>query len=76
MSVAEGRDRREKGVQDWVDRSKDGAAIAVHHQRVGHGRDDAGCGVRRDLEKSLIKRGCPHEVDDVSGLHDVPGSHV
>ena len=52
LCIAELNDLSRKGVQNRVNGSRDGAAVAIRQQEVGDGSDDADGGLGPDAGKS------------------------
>ena len=65
-----------QGAQNWIDGRKDGAAVAVGHDGLGDGRNDADGRLGSDLLKSLIDRSKPRVINNLGVLHSFPGCDV
>ena len=62
--------------QNGIDRCKDGATVAVGHDGLSDGRDDADGGLDPDLLESLIEWSQPKEIDDLGSFHGFSGGDV
>ena len=76
MSCAEGRHRKEDGVQDGVDGGRDGPTVAISEEQVGQSCEDAEVGLSTHLGQDLIDGSSECKIDDLSGLHDLAGGDV
>ena len=70
-----------KRIQNRINRGKDGAAVAVGHDGVCDGSEDADGGLGSDLVQGLVNGWQPQEVDDLGILHslswcDIQSGHV
>ena len=76
MSSAVGWDGCMQRTQDRVDRCKDSAAVAVGHDGVCEGGDDADGWLSPNLVQRLINGSQTQVVDDLGSLHGLPGGDV
>ena len=65
-----------QGRENWIDRRKDGAAIATAEKELGDGSQDQDGALGSDGIQRGIEGGHHGAVDDLRGLHGLSRGHV